>query len=430
MSTPTRPARDRLIVMTALIAAGEFIFVLPFVVARIFRPTLLDVFGLTNLELGTAFSLYGVVAMVSYFAGGPLADRFSARRLITAALVATSLGGVIFAGVPELGVLTLLYGFWGLTTILLFWAALIRATREWGGMTSQGRAYGILDGGRGFMSALLGSISVIIFAALLPAEVASATLAQRSAALREIIWIFTGLVLAVAVLVWFSVPETRPDRESGAGRKLTLEGVRGVLRMPAVWLQAAIVICAYVGFKSTDDFSLFARDAFGYDDVAAAQVGTISFWVRPFAAIGAGLLGDRIGSSRVIVLSFASLIVGSLAIALGAVQPGIYWMLVATVAGTSVGIYAIRGIYFALFQEAFVPLAFTGSAVGLVSAIGYTPDIFMGPLMGYLIDRSPGALGHQHVFGVVAAFAAVGLISTLLFQRVVRAGAGSAGGKA
>jgi MFS family permease len=421
MWTPTRPAPNRLIVMTALIASGEFIFVLPFVVARIFRPTLLDVFGLTNLELGTAFSLYGVVAMLAYFPGGPLADRFSARRLITAALVATSLGGVIFAGVPELGVLTLLYGFWGLTTILLFWGALIRATREWGGMTSQGRAYGILDGGRGFISALLGSISVIVFAALLPADVDSTTLAQRSAALRQIIWIFTGLVLAVAALVWFSVPESSSDRSSDTRRKLTLEGVRGVLRMPAVWLQALIVICAYVGFKSTDDFSLFARDAFGFDDVAAAQVGTVSFWVRPFAAIGAGMLGDRIGSSRVIVLSFASLIVGSLVIALGAVQPGIYWMLVATVAGTSVGIYAIRGIYYALFEEAFVPLAFTGSAVGLVSAIGYTPDIFMGPLMGYLIDRSPGALGHQHVFGVVAAFAAVGLISTLLFQRVIRA---------
>ena len=407
-----------MVVMVALIAAGEAIFFLPFVVARIFRPTFLDVFGLTNLQLGTAFSLYGVVAMVSYFAGGPLADRFSARRLITAALVATSLGGVIFATVPPLGVLTLLYGFWGLTTILLFWSALIRATREWGGITSQGRAYGILDGGRGFVAALLGSISVVIFAALLPAEVASATLAQRAAALSQIIWIFTGLVLGVAALVWFSVPETEADRDLGAKRRFTLEGVRAVSRMPAVWLQATIVICAYVGFKSTDDFSLFARDAFGYDDVAAAQIGTISFWVRPFAAIGAGLLADRISSSRVITLSFGMLTVGSVAIALGALRPGIHWMLVATVAGTSVGIYALRGIYYALFEEARVPLAFTGSTVGLVSVIGYTPDIFMGPLMGYLIDRSPGALGHQHVFGVLAAFAAAGLISSLLFQRV------------
>ena len=422
----TQTKRNRMVVMITLIAAGEAIFFLPFVLARIFRPTLLDVFGLTNLQLGTAFSLYGVVAMTAYFLGGPLADLFSARRLMTAALVATSLGGVIFATVPPLGVLRLLYGFWGLTTILLFWAALIRATREWGGMAGQGRAYGILDGGRGLVTALVASISVAIFAALLPADAGSATLEQRAAALQQIIWIFTGMVSGVAVMVWFAVPETEPVRHSGARRKFTMEAVRGVLGMPAVWLQATIVVCAYVGFKSTDDFSLFARDAFGYDDVAAAQVSTIAFWVRPFAALGAGLLGDRIGSSRVIAASFGILIVGSLAIALGALQPGIHWMLVATVTGTSVGIYALRGIYFALFQEAHVPLAFTGSAVGLVSVIGYTPDIFMGPLMGYLIDRSPGVLGHQHLFGVLAAFAAVGLIATLLFQRVNRAASRSA----
>ena len=47
----------RLFSLLALIAAGETIFFLPFVLARVFRPTLLEVFGLTNLELGTAFSL-------------------------------------------------------------------------------------------------------------------------------------------------------------------------------------------------------------------------------------------------------------------------------------------------------------------------------------------------------------------------------------
>jgi Na+/melibiose symporter-like transporter len=99
------------------------------------------------------------------------------------------------------------------------------------------------------------------------------------------------------------------------------------------------------------------------------------------------------------------------------VQPGIPAVLVATVAATSVGIYAVRAVYFALLGEAPVPLAVTGSAIGLVSVIGYTPDVFMGPVMGYLLDRSPGALGHQHVFLFVAGSAIVGLIATLLFQR-------------
>ena len=94
-------------------------------------------------------------------------------------------------------------------------------------------------------------------------------------------------------------------------------------------------------------------------------------------------------------------------------QPGIHWLLLATVAGTSVGIHALRGVYFALFEEARVPLAYTGSAIGIVSVIGYTPDIFMGPLMGYLIDRSPGMAGHQHLFAVLAAFSVVGLLRRL-----------------
>lgn len=408
--------------MAALVVAGEMVFALPFVVARVFRPTLLDVFSLTNLQLGTAFSVYGVVAMASYFPGGPLADRFSARRLMTVALVATSLGGGLFATIPSLGPLTVLYAFWGLTTILLFWAALMRATREWGGEAAIGRAYGILDGGRGLAAALLASIMVLIFAALLPAEVESATLAQRTSALSSVIWIFTGLTLGSAALVWFAVPAGNP--QPGDSPKFSWSGIRRVLGMPAIWLQAVIVVCAYVGYKSTDDFSLYARDAFGYNEVAAAQLGTVSFWVRPFAAVGAGYLADKIRPSRVAAWSFAALALSCLLLVL---QPGLHVVLAATVAATSVGIYAVRSVYFALLGEARVPLAVTGSAIGLVSVIGYTPDVFMGPVMGYLLDRSPGALGHQHVFLFVAGAAVVGLFATLLFQRFAKTSPGRHG---
>ncbi|MBX2871746.1 MAG: MFS transporter [Saprospiraceae bacterium] len=410
----------QILAMAALIIAGETVFLLPFVVPRIFRPTVLDVFGLNNLQLGVAFSVYGTVAMIAYFAGGPLADRFSARKLMAIALFTTSLGGILLASTPPLNVLMWLYGFWGLTTILLFWAALIRATREWGGNDSQGKAYGILDGGRGLVAALLASISVAIFSALLPVDPAEATLAQRTSALTQIIWIFTGFVVFAAMLVWFLVPEGQGSQAGYTRKKLTLSGVKAVVRLPAIWFQALIVLCAYAAFKGTDDFSLYAYDAFGYDDVAAARIGTVSFWVRPFAAIAAGLLGDRIGLSKVVLWSFILMMLGSLVIAFGFVPPGVYWLLVLTVAGTSLGIYALRGIYFALFQEANVPLAITGSAVGLVSVLGFTPDIFMGPIMGYLIDRSPGGLGHQHVFGLIAGLALVGAIATLFFRRLTQ----------
>ncbi len=116
---------------------------------------------------------------------------------------------------------------------------------------------------------------------------------------------------------------------------------------------------------------------------------------------------------------------------MGVLSPGVPWnAFVAVIAGAGVATFALRGLYFALFEEARVPVAFTGSAVGLVSVIGYTPDVFAGPMMGYLLDRSPGALGHQHVFALVAAFATAGLVAALLFERESRKPAPSPTGRA
>ena len=115
-------------IIITLLIAGESIFLLPFVIARIFRPTFLTVFDITNLQLGSAFSVYGILAMASYFLGGPIADRFLPKKLMTFSLFTTALGGLLMATIPSIFILTILYGFWGITTILLFWAAFIKAT--------------------------------------------------------------------------------------------------------------------------------------------------------------------------------------------------------------------------------------------------------------------------------------------------------------
>ncbi|MGY8688977.1 MAG: MFS transporter, partial [Verrucomicrobiales bacterium] len=196
--------------------AGETIFFLPFVLARIFRPTLLEVFGLTNLELGTAFSFYGVVAMVAYLLGGPLADAFSPRKLLATALITTAAGGLAFAVIPSLSSLKLLYAYWGLTTIALFWAALMRATREWGGEMMQGAAFGLLDGGRGLLTAVTGSVLVAIYASLIPEDVASATLEQRTGAFRQIILMMVAMTCGTAVLVWFALPSPKRQGTSNS----------------------------------------------------------------------------------------------------------------------------------------------------------------------------------------------------------------------
>ena len=417
---PTTSSSQRTRLILTLVVAGEAVYGLPFIVARVFRPTLLDVFEITNLQLGSAFSVYGIVAMLAYFPGGPLADRFSPRWLMATALALTSVGGVYYAAVPSITGLTLLFGFWGISTILLFWAALIRATREWGGDARQGAGFGILDGGRGLFAALLASVTVAVFDALLPTDVASATLEQRGEAIRLVILIFTAMTAAVAVLVLFCVPDGDFKKSTRATDRRSLRSTGRLLKNPAVWLQGVIVLCAYTGYKGADDFGLYSRDAFGFDDVKSAQLSTLSLWVRPFAALAAGLLADRIPASRAVLYCFLAVAIGDLVVAVGLLSPSMLWMLYITIAGTSAGVYGLRGVYFALFNDARVPRAVTGAAVGLVSVIGYTPDIFMGPIMGYLTGKYTGATGHQYLFGVLAGFAVLGIIATVLFQRVAR----------
>ena len=55
--------------LALLILAGESVFILPFVLARVFRPTVLKAYELDNVQLGLCFSVYGIVAFVSYFFG-------------------------------------------------------------------------------------------------------------------------------------------------------------------------------------------------------------------------------------------------------------------------------------------------------------------------------------------------------------------------
>ena len=409
----------RSIAILALIVAGEAVFFLPFVLPRVFRPTLLDVFHLTNLELGIAFSVYGVVAMLAYFPGGPLADRFSARKLMAFALLTTSIGGLVMASIPSLAALTVLYGCWGVTTILLFWAPLIRATRAWGGTKLPGRAFGILDGGRGLVAAAIGSGAVALFSFFMPDEVQSATPDQRANAFRQVILLFSGITFASAVFVWFALPRwSEPSHD--LQNKFQPKGVGRLLQMPTVWLQAIVVVCAYVGYKGLDDVSLYAHDVLDFDEVQAARVGTLSMWVRPFAAIIAGFLADRFGVARMAMLSLVVFGIGSAVIAAGAFRPGMTVFFFATLIATGAAVFALRGLYYAMMEEGRVPFGDTGSAVGIVSVVGYTPDIFMGPLMGLLLDRWPGELGHQYVFAVLTFSAMVGLVALILFWRIVR----------
>lgn len=412
------------LIIFCLVYAGEMIFSLPFHVPRFFRPTVLDVFAVNNAELGDIFAVYGIFAMLAYFPGGVIADHFSARKLMTSSLVATAIGGVYLAQIPGTIGLSLLFGYWGLTSILLFWAAMIKATREWGGPDRQGRAFGILDGGRGLVAAGAASVAVWMFSLVLPANIEALTHLQQQQAIQSVIYFYTAMTLLAAFFIWCFIPET--DRQRSAQIQVFC-GIAVVIRQRAVWLQAMIIICAYCGYKGLDYYALYARDVLAMNEIESAQFTSIAAYLRPVAAIATGFIVDRYIASRVIVVFFFVLSGSYLILSLAAV-PGYGINLIYTnILITFVAVFGIRGVYFALVEETKIAGNVTGTAVGLVSVIGFTPDIFFAPVAGRILDASPGAAGFQNYFLMLSVFAIMGMLASLLLaahkkDRQVRSG--------
>lgn len=407
----------RILFIAALVIAGEMVFALPFHVPRFFRSTFLDVFDITNTQLGDIFMVYGIAAMASYFPGGALADHFSARKLLTASLLATSVGGLYLASFPGSVQMGVLYGFWGISTIFLFWGALIRTTREWGGQSSQGVAFGILESGRGLTAAILASIVAIAFALLMPDDPTTASDAIRRESLRVVIYMYTAATLGAALLTWYVIPES--DIGSSGKRKLG-KGMREVVGQPIVWAQAAIIICAYCFYKASDNYQLYAVQVLGYNETDASLLMAASTYLRPIAALVAGIIADRFSATRSIGVAFFILAIVFSALAMLTPDMVGVSILIANIFVSLFAIFALRGIYFALLEETRMPRRITGAAVGMISFVGFAPEVFFGSVAGRILDATPGVGGHLNLFKVLAIVAVLGVVVVAWLIRLKR----------
>ena len=403
-----------------LILAGEAVFILPYVLARVFRPTFLDVFELSNFQLGSLFSVYGAVALISYAYGGVIADKFLPRKLMALSLLLTALGGLIMATFPSYLVLQILFGYWGFTTVFLFWGAMIKATRLWGGSLSQGKAFGLLDGGRGLVAASISSLGVFIFSFILTTDIESATFIERQEAFKYVI-LFSSLMIAlIGVSVLFFMKTKEEEKLKRFASSNSIKNIKSVLKTPSVWLLMIIIMSAYVGYKLTDIYSLYASDVMLYDQIQAAEVGALQLYLRPIVCITIGFLSDKTSGISWIITGFIIMLLGATIFSLGVIKSSMDLVFFLSLIIVAVGTYAVRALYFAVFQEGKIPLSITGTAVGIISIVGYTPDIFASPIMGYLLDSFPGVLGHQYVFGMLVIFSILGLLASIKFAKLVR----------
>lgn len=406
--------------MFALIIAGEAIFLLPFILMRVFKPVIRDAFVISDAQIGEAQALYGITAMLSYFFGGFIADKWEARKLLSFSLILTGIGGFWMTMIPSIFALKMLYTFWGISTILFFWASLIKATRQWGNEHNQGLSFGLLDGGRGFFAATIALSGAGILTFFFPEKGIEITFDDKVKTLQYIIGSITLIVFLVAILVWTVLPKENANsdhQKNNNEHKFNFKNAYILMKSKKVIYHSLIIFCAYCCYKLTGVYGTYAKDVWKFSLEEATYFAVCIQYLRPIAAIFIGWIADKFMPSKLIAPSFIILISASLILGLGFFHQQAIFLSFTIFIIMAFGTYALRGLYFAIIEETKTPIQFTGTLVGIISVVGFTPDIFMSLFNGYMLGENPTIIEYQNLFTTFTIIPIIGLLAALGFKK-------------
>ena len=308
----------------------------------------------------------------------------------------------------------LLYAYWGFTTVFLFWAPMIKATTVIGGKKNQGKTFSFLDAGRGLVASSIGIIGVIIFSLVMTNEISTATIDDKKEAFKYVIGVSSLIVFIIGIFVNYSLRiDTSKEHIIG-----NLDEMKKLFKSKSVIYIGLIILCAYMGYKITDIYSLYASEVMMFDDIQSAKVGAYQQYLRPIVCLIIAIYTDKIGNINNIVYGFIIMLFGSILFASGLITFSLNSLFIFSLIIVAIGTYAIRGLYFSILRDGKIPIILSGTAIGIVSIIGYTPDIFATPLYGYLLDAYPGIKGHQLVYLVLTMFSLIGIYISLKFKKL------------
>lgn len=385
------------------LCGASIIYYVPYMKAS-FYDALIQAFNVTNVELGIMTSAYTTMTIATYFLGGLVADKFSARKLLAFSYVASGLLCVGFGTIPDYRVAVVLFAILGVTTTLTFWSALIKAIRIFARPGEEGKAQGDVEGTRSILAAVLGTIAIFIFSQF----------SNIVTGMQVVIFIFGGACILIGILIWIFFERDEPDKEQNLGiGKILLT----CLKNPNVWLMSFIVFGAFISCTTTPYMTPYGTQMFGLSITLGAILGMFRDYMQPIGALISGNVSNKTGISKLLIIVTALLAVINIFIAIIPQQAS---LVILVFIGTALGyiiLGAARGIYFATLPEADIPMYMSGTVIGIISTIGFLPDSFMPIIIGNWLDTYPPELAYRFIFIAAAAGAIFACIISIIFHK-------------
>lgn len=388
-------------VLFFLATAQGAVYFLPYIRLVYYNP-MLEVMGVTHAQFGSLLSFFAIGTMILYIPGGIITDKWDYKKCITLSLFSTSALVASFAFFMNFGYARIVWFLMAITTTFVFWSGALKAVRIIGGKEQQGKTFGIYYAMQGLMSIVLGNVMLAIFN----------TFADPAAGLKVVFMINAGVNLAAGIVCQVMlVPQSKLDTpQEGSQSSFSFKLVGKVLANPLIWIIALLVFCSYGVYSNSYYFTTYLTSIKGLDANVGAQLSLIRVtYMMCIASFVGGFAANKLKSTTkwyIVCAAGSALGIASFALLM---NTGISVVVLSVISILpSAFMLLVYGLTSSLYEEYNIPLAVTGTAIGIVAILGYTPDLLFQPILGGFLDKQ-GDAGYQSIFVFFLVIAAVGL---------------------
>ena len=217
---------------------------------------------------------------------------------------------------------------------------------------------------------------------------------------------FFAIINAIfAVLSFIFIPKFKDEFE-GERQKFNLNEIVQAFKHPGVWLTTLCMFFIYTIYTSLA-YTVSFLTAIGATAAIASVVGTIrTYGTSLFSSPIIGGIAEKKTPSKTIIvctiITGASLVV----MAFAPKTSGFIIPSVILIIALSFFLNGAYGVTSSMMTETKVPTAIFGSASGILSVVGFIPDMFVSPIAGKWLDTYDTAGAYTRIFGVLAVSAA------------------------
>mgnify|MGYP003093147187 CR=1 FL=1 len=373
--------------LVVLISMGSSIIYAPMYLKNVFYDPLMQALGATNADLGLMVSAYGIAAMICYLPSGIVADKFRMRTLAWVGFIATAVLVFVYAMLPSVQICLILFVLMGVTSILVWWGTRFKVIRLCCEENEYASKIGISYSIYGVTGLVIGLINAGIIAAI-----------SGSAGVQAML-IFLGVVIAVlGVVSFFIIPDFKGEINKDAKLFSVKEAIQAIKHPGVIWACVAYFAC-YAVYQGATYTTPYLTQCFNADGNLVNIVGLIRTY-------GIGLIaGPIVGFIATKIKSPSKTILGGFILSI-AVLVG-FILFPQDPSGSSP------------LSEVKIPMAIFGTASGLLSVIGFLPDVFIHTWYGGMIDAQ-GTAAFSSIFGFEIMFGVIGCIALVMLLRSIK----------